>query len=385
MPNAKSRPRIGVDASRCLRAFPTGTENYARHILSALLNLEEAAEYEWVLYVDSNPVGQEVPWPDVPHASARLLPRVRMWTHRALSKEVRRRPPDVLFVPAHVLPICWPPGSGPPSVMTVHDLGYEYFPEAHNQLQRRYLQWSTRYAVRWSTRLICVSQATRADLIRLYGADPTKLDVVYEGDVRRRSLRAEQSLASRTVLGITRPYMLFLSTLQPRKNVARLIRSYAHLVETQDPGLDLVLAGQLGWLSEPIVQLARNSPAADRIHLLGYVDEDEAAALYADATFFCYPSLHEGFGLPVLEAQSVGVPVMTSRNSSLPEVAGDAALLVDPEDEEDIAAAMLRLSQDEALRQELIQKGYENVKRFSWPKAARETLEVLKKAMERPT
>ena len=377
-----SRLQIGVDASRCLRALSTGTENYARHILSALLALDEAAEYEWVLYVDREPKAQRFPWSQVPHATVRVLPRVRMWTHRALAGELRRQPPDLLFVPAHVLPFFWPPGSGPPTVMTVHDLGYEYFPEAHKPLQRFYLQWSTRYAVRRAARLICVSETTRTDLMQLYGARESKLDVVHEGAVRRRPL-ADQGSAHRSSLGVTRPYILFLSTLQPRKNVERLIRSYTQLVQSRNLDLELVLAGQLGWLSKTIVHTARHSPAADRIHLLGYVDENEAAALYAGAMFFCYPSLHEGFGLPVLEAQSVGVPVMTSCHSSLPEVAGDAALLVDPEDEEDIAAAMLRLSEDAALRQELIRKGYENVKRFSWPKAARETLEVLKKAMER--
>ncbi len=378
-----SRKQIGVDASRCLRPLPTGTENYARHILSALLDLQEATEYEWVFYMDQEPKGEQYAWLHVPHAKLRVLPRVRMWTHRALARELRRQSPDLLFVPAHVLPFTWRPRSRPPSVMTVHDLGYEHFPEAHTRLQRLYLKWSTRYAVRRAERLICVSQATRSDLIQLYGASEARLDVVYEGDVRRPTPLPDQGIARRDSLGVTGPYMLFLSTLQPRKNVIRLIRSFAHLVQTRDFELDLVLAGQLGWLSEPIALAARHSAAAHRIHLLGYVDEDEAAALYTGATFFCYPSLHEGFGLPVLEAQSVGVPVMTSRHSSLPEVAGDAALLVDPEDEEEIAAAMLRLSEDEALRQELIRKGYENVKRFSWPKAARETLEVLKKAMER--
>jgi len=296
---------------------------------------------------------------------------------------MRRRPPDWLFGPAHVWPFAGAFGAKPPAVMTVHDLGYEYFPEAHTPLQRRYLQWSTRYAVRRAARLICVSEATRTDLIRLYGARESKLDVVYEGDVRRRSPLADPiGTAHRSALGVTCPYMLFLSTVQPRKNVERLIRSYTRLVQTQALELDLVVAGQLGWLRETIVRTARRAPAADRIHLRGYVDEDAAAALCAGATFFCYPSLHEGFGLPVLEAQSAGVPVMTSRRSALPEVAGDAALLVNPEDEEEIAAAMLRLSNDETLRQELIRKGYENVKRFSWSKAARETLEVLQKAMD---
>lgn len=378
-----ARRQIGVDASRCLRPRPTGTENYARHILSALLALDEAAAYEWVLYVDREPDARQFSWTQAPHATVRVLPRVRLWTHRALAREIRRRPPDLLFVPAHVLPFAGVSGAQPPAVMTVHDLGYEYFPEAHTPLQRFYLQWSTRYAVRRAARLICVSEATRTDLIRLYGARESKLDVVYEGDVRRRGPVADSAgRAQHSALGVTCPYMLFLSTVQPRKNVERLIRSYTRLVQTQALELDLVVAGQLGWLSETIVRTARRAPAADRIHLLGYVDEDAAAALYAGATFFCYPSLHEGFGLPILEAQSAGVPVMTSRRSALPEVAGDAALLVNPEDEEEIAAAMLRLSNDETLRQELIRKGYENVKRFSWPKAARETLAVLQKAMD---
>ncbi len=377
-----SRRQIGVDASRCLQIRPTGTENYACHILTALLALDEAPEYEWLLYVDQEPGAGTFPWLQASHVTVRVLPRVRLWTHRALAGEMRRQPPDLLFVPAHVLPFAWSSRSGPPAVMTVHDLGYEYFPKAHTRRQRFYLQWSTRYAVRRATRLICLSESTRADLTRWYGAQASRLDVVHAGGVWRRPL-ADQSAACRASLGVTRPYMLFLSTLQPRKNVERLIHSYTRLVQTRNLDLDLVLAGQLGWLSETIAGAARHSPAADRIHMLGYVDEDEAAALYAGAQFFCYPSLHEGFGLPVLEAQFAGAPVMTSRHSSLPEVAGDAALLVDPEDEEDIAAAMLRLSEDEALRQELVRKGYENVKRFSWPKAARETLEVLKKAMDR--
>ena len=143
---------------------------------------------------------------------------------------------------------------------------------------------------------------------------------------------------------------------------------------------DLVLAGNPGWLSESLLALPATLELADRIHLTGYISEDERVALLQAADFFCFPSLHEGFGLPVLEAQQMGVPVMTSNNSSLPEVAGDAALLVDPNDIEAMAAAMLRLSQDETLRQELIAAGHENVKRFSWDKAAAETLAVLEAA-----
>lgn len=372
-------PCIGVDASRCLRDSPTGTENYARHLLQALLSLDEAAACRWRLYVDRQPAV----WMRGSHVEIRLLPRRRAWTHRALAGELRRDPPHALFVPAHVLPFALRPARRPPAVMTVHDLGYEYFPQTHKSLHRRYLRWSTRHAVRHAASLICVSQATSSDLQRLYKADAAKLRIVHEGHVARPGVGVQEARAARESMGLNRPYLLFLSTLQPRKNVARLLEAFARLAEDPSWELDLALAGQAGWLSGPIMQQAQLSPAAPRIHVLGYVDEKEAATLYDGARAFCYPSLHEGFGLPVLEAQAAGVPVMTSNRSSLPEVAGDAALLVDPEDTEAIAAAMRRISEDEALREDLIRKGHENVKRFSWPRAARETLAVLKQVLDR--
>jgi len=267
-------------------------------------------------------------------------------------------------------------------VMTIHDLGYEYFPRAHDRRQRLYLRLTTRYAVTRAQRLICISAATARDLTCLYGADSSRLDVVHEGCCPLLPLDPATATHQLQDLGVTRPYALFLSTLQPRKNVERLIRSYTCLWHRGDLDWDLVLAGKPGWLSQPILEAARTSAAQSCIHLPGYVNTEQAAALYAGARFFCYPSLHEGFGLPILEAQSCGVPVMTSHNSSLPEIAGDAALLVDPENEEEIAQAMLRLSQDEKLRQDLVAKGYRNLSRFSWEKAARETLAVLARIIQ---
>jgi glycosyltransferase involved in cell wall biosynthesis len=175
--------------------------------------------------------------------------------------------------------------------------------------------------------------------------------------------------------------------VQPRKNLARLITAYERLCARQEIAWDLVLAGGAGWLSAPILAQARQSRYAERIHLPGYVPDADLPALLAGAYFFCFPSLYEGFGLPVLEAQQLGVPVITSNhsaanNSALPEIAGEAALLVDPTDVEAIAQAMLTLSQDEALRQRLIEAGYANVQRFSWEKAAAETLAVLVAAVE---
>lgn len=376
-------PVVGVDASRSAADQPTGTENYARAILRHLIRLPDAADIEWRLYhrdgADSLPPELTKPANVVPVP----LPNRRMWTHRSLGPEVRRRGPDILFVPAHVLPFAWTRRSMPALIMTVHDLGYLHFPEAHPWRQRTYLNLTTRWAAARADRLICDSEATRQDLMRFYKAEPSRLHTVHLG--WNQPPNAGPACNPRSVLAkfkLRRPFALFVGTLQPRKNLERLIHAYGRLHAREDPGWDLVLAGRVGWLADPILAAARSSPAAAAIRILGYVEEEDAAVLRRQARFFCYPSLHEGFGLPILEAQSQGVPVLTSSRSSLPEVAGDAALLVDPEDVDEIAQAMLRLSRDEELRAELVAKGHENVKRFSWEKAARETLAVLKRAMK---
>lgn len=373
---------VGVDASRSTADQPTGTENYAREILRHLLRLPEAADIEWRLYFRAGADTLPAELTDRSNVVPVLLPNRRMWTHRALGPEVRRRRPDVLFVPAHVLPFAWTRRSMPALVMTIHDLGYRHFPKAHPWRQRTYLNLTTRWAATRAACLICDSEATRQDLIRFHRTDPGRLHTVHLG--WNPPSDPNPACDPGTVLAkfdLQRPFALFVSTLQPRKNAERLIHAYGRLHAREDPGWDLVLAGRIGWLAEPILSAARSSPVAEAIHIPGYVDEEDVVVLRRQARFFCYPSLHEGFGLPILEAQSQGVPVLTSNRSSLPEVAGDAALLVDPENVDEIAQAMLRLSRDEELRAELVAKGHENVKRFSWEKAARETLAVLKRAM----
>jgi glycosyltransferase involved in cell wall biosynthesis len=383
---------IGIDASRALRAQATGTERYAREIVRALLALPEARAHRWRLYVHAAaelsaflpPGSAEEP----PAVELCLLPWRRAWTHTALAREVLRRPPAVLFVPAHVVPLVLPARRLPPAVVTVHDLGYRAFPQAHPLRQRLYLDWSTRWSAHAAACVIAVSEATRRDLARAYGTPEAKLAVVYEAAAPVPPVAQGEIAAAQARYGLARPYALYVGTLQPRKNVVRLLQAYTRLHGLHDsgadsgadPGFDLVLAGAPGWLSAPTLdEAARLGRAglAGRIHLPGYVPDGDLAALLRGARLFCYPSLYEGFGLPILEAQSAGTPVMTARNSSLPEVAGDAALLVDPEDVDALAAAMLALARDEELRRRLIQAGYENVSRFSWERAARETLSVL--------
>ena len=377
---------IGVDVSRALRARRTGTERYALEIVRHMLQLPDAHEHAWRLYSDTAPSGSpfpaHTPGSPVDNVELAVLPGRRLWTHRTLASEVLRRPPNVLFVPAHVIPFVWPSRRLPPSVVTIHDLGYLHFPDAHTWRQRQYLDWSTRWSARVAARVIAISGATADDLHTAYAIDRRKIDVIYEATVPTAVVDAAAPPLPPQLRG---SYALFVGTIQPRKNLVRLAQAYAQLVKSHGVPWDLVIAGGKGWLSDEVVRAIEDLALPERIHLLGYVPESQLPGLLQGAQLFCFVSLYEGFGLPILEAQAAGVPVMTANNSSLPEVAGDAAILVDPTDVDAIADAMLRLSRDEPLRQQLIVAGRANVARFSWQKAARATLAVLiEAAQQRP-
>lgn len=373
---------IGIDASRAVRAQRTGTERYSLEIIRHLLAMPEAGEHRWWLYLDApdrdTRLTEHLPGAD--HVEVCVLPTRRLWTHRTLAHEVTRRRPDVLFVPAHVIPFVIPASRLPASVVTVHDLGYHAFPETHTWQQRLSIEGGTRWSVHVAQRVIAVSQATADDLTARYHAPAQRIRVIYEAPAQTTIVTHDQMAAVRQRYGLKHPYALFIGTIQPRKNVARLLQAYDWLYRNTPVSWDLVFAGAPGWLSDSLYERAASLGLAQHVRFLGYVPDDDLPALLKGALFFSFPSLFEGFGLPVLEAQSYGVPVLTSNNSSLPEVAGDAALLVDPTDVDAIANAMLRLSQDEVLRQQLIEAGYANVRRFSWEKAAQETMAVLKEA-----
>jgi len=367
--------RIGIDASRAVTAHPTGTEIYSQRLIRALLRLESPHRFR--LYCRSLP-----PAGAFPDADLRVIPFPRLWTHLRLSWEMARRPPDVLFVPAHVLPLVHPRAS----LVTVHDLGYLYFAEAHPWRQRLYLDLSTRWNARAATHLLADSQATKADLVAHYSTLPEKITVAYPG--RDETLAPVHDLATieavKARYGISGDYFLYLGTLQPRKNLSRLIAAYAHPAppSPSHPVPQLVLAGKRGWLYEGLFAQVRRLGLEGRVLFPGYVPDEDKAALLSGALAFVFPSLYEGFGLPVLEAQACGCPAVTSTTSSLPEVAGDAALLVDPGDTAAIAAAMQRVAADPALRESLVERGFANVRRFSWSACARAVLSVIEQCAE---
>jgi glycosyltransferase involved in cell wall biosynthesis len=367
---------IGIDASRAATGQRTGTEAYAYHLIQALIPLAEARGHHLRLYFNWPPAPGS--FPNSPLVEQVLVPFPRLWTHVRLNQELRQRPPDIFFTPAHVIPI----GYRCPSVATVHDLGYHHFPETHTASQRLYLRWSTGHNARLAQRVIVDSQATADDLLRFYPIEPSKVVVIHPGvDPALQRITDEETLSIVwRKYRVYPPYFLYIGTLHPRKNLLRLMEAFAGSgLAGQESLHTLVLAGKSGWLTQPIIEaLHRMSPeVSGRIHLPGFVDDADKAALLSGATALAFPSLYEGFGFPVLEAQACGTAVICANGSSLPEVAGKGGLLVDPFDKGAIASALQQVAADDALRERLVACGYDNVRKFNWQKAAAEVLETL--------
>lgn len=359
---------IGIDGSRAFIDKKTGTENYSYQLISHLVQLDQTNNYHIFLRPqNSKPKGS---WPTNLHFTT--IPYPRLWTQAGLAGQTYRENLDVLFVPSHTLPLIRKPGLK--TVLTVHDLGAEYLPTTHQLKQRLYLKLMTNYQLKSATHLIAVSEATKQDIIKRVGVRAEKISVVYEG--------YNQNLFKPTKSVVSGEYFLFVGTIQPRKNLERLIKAYAQFLKQQGPSKqpELVLAGSKGWLADEIYALPARLGIKNQVKFLGYVPDEKLPALYSGAKAFLFPSLFEGFGLPILEAMACGCPVLTSNISSMPEVGGDAALYVDPYSVEDITRGIEKIMNQE-LRIKNIKKGFEQVKKFSWEKCAKETLLVLKQTL----
>lgn len=360
---------IGVDASRAVVARRTGTENYSVQVIRSLV--QAAPEHRFRLYLrEPAPEGL---LPRGPLAEHVLIGPQRLWTHLGLSWETLRRPPEVLFIPAHVVPV-W---HGAPTVVTVHDLGYRFYPRQHTLRSRLYLDLSTRFSCRAACRVIADSQATARDLQSQYRVPPGKTVVAYPGldpTLSRAGKEAQQSVRARYHL--ERPFVLYVGTIQPRKNLTRLVEAMARL-PAEFGAVELVLAGKMGWLAGGIQDRMRELGLEERVRFPGYVPQEDLAALLSAGECFVMPSLYEGFGLPVLESMACGTPVICSDAGSLPEAAGDAALLFTPTDVDGLTAALSRVLGDAALRSELVGRGYQQAARFSWERCASQVLAAL--------
>lgn len=364
---------IGIDASRLQVGLRTGTELYTWELIHALGTIDQGL-YRYLLYSNGRP--QALP-PLPPNFELRSIPFPRLWTHLRLAAEMALHAPDLLFVPAHVLPI-WSPCR---AVVTIHDLGYLHYPAAHPLTRRLYLRSSTRWNAWRATRILADSEATRRDIVAFCRVPAAKIDVAYLGVSPRFAPVEDRARVRSTAAryGIAGPYLLYVGTIQPRKNLIRLIDAWAaYVASVLSTPVTLVIAGKHGWLTEQIERRAAELGIGERVRFTGYVADDDLPALLSGALAFLLPSLYEGFGLPVLEAQACGTPVLTSTTSSLPEVAGDAAVLVDPADTAAIQEGIARLIEDADLREQLRVRGLARVADWTWERTARQALATFK-------
>ncbi len=302
-----------------------------------------------------------------------------VWEQCIAPIAVRRAHIDVLFCPVNVVPLA----TALPSVVTVHDLAFVAHPEAFHASKRRYLNLMTRLSVRRARQVIAVSAHTKADLVRHFGVSPDRITVIPNAaDPRFRPADNPDALrAFRAAHHLPERFILFVGTLEPRKNLRRLIEAFIPLAVT-DPNLQLVILGASGWLTSDIAPLVAQHAIADRINFPGYVSDDDLPCWYQAATIFCYPSLYEGFGLPVLEAMACGVPVVTANTSSIPEVTGDAAILIEPTDVTALRSALQTLLDDPARRDALRAAGIARATHYSWDSTVHATRAVLAAAMQ---
>jgi glycosyltransferase involved in cell wall biosynthesis len=352
-----------------------GIGRLTREIVAALAALDSPHQYR--LFV----AGANAPLPPPPAAnftwkSTRITPDwfARIW-HRArlpLPVEAFTGGVDLYHATDFTLPPTLPQTR---TLLTVHDLSFVRVPETSSPRLKAYLDVVVPRSARRANHIIADSQATKDDLIDLYGIANDKVTVILSG-VDARFRRVDYSANVRAKYSISdAPYIFAIGTVQPRKNYARLIEALARL-RAEGQNVMLVIAGGKGWLDDPIYQTLDALQLRNYVRFIGFADDADLPALYSEALCLAFPSLYEGFGLPILEAMACGTPVITSKVSSMPEAAGDAALLIDPHDVDALTDALRRVISDSTLREDLVQRGYTQAARFTWDAAARKLLAV---------
>ncbi|UOQ70158.1 glycosyltransferase family 4 protein [Hymenobacter cellulosilyticus] len=306
----------------------------------------------------------------VPHV---LLPPARhpflfvAWFEGAVAAWLRKHRPAVFLSPDGFTTL----RTRVPRLTVIHDLAFEHFPQDVDWLQRKYYHYFIPKFVRASARIVAVSEATRQDLVQTYGTSADKIRVVYNAaDAHFRPLPAEEQQDVRDRFSAGKPYFLFVGALQPRKNLVNLLRAFDEFKTRTGSAAKLLIVGRTAWKAGPMFDVYQQMKHRGAVHLTGRVTDVELVQLYAAALATVYVPYFEGFGIPIIEAQACASPVLTSNCSSMPEVAGDAALLIDPFSVPSIAEGLTRLDADAGLRAELVQKGLANVHRFSWVRSA---------------
>jgi len=365
--------RIAIDA-HSVGAKLAGNESYATNLIEALAQIDSVNDY--TLYVTTQEAQDRFHqrWANftvkttLPHTPLIRIPLI-------LSAELRKNPVDVLHVQFTAPPFC-----PCPVVVSLHDLSFEHLPHTFNRRSRTQLRLTVRHSAKRAARIISLSEHTRQDIAQTYGIDEKLIHAIPlaapPGFARVQDDKELQRV--RHTYGIMGNYILSVGSIQPRKNLARLVKAYASLkarLSTNELPR-LVLVGKRAWLYDETLRALEETGLSKLVILTGYVPQSDLPALYSGALCFVYPSYFEGFGLPPLEAMKCGAPVIVGNTTSLPEVVGNAALSVDPYDVEAIAAGIERLIKDSVLRDQLSVKGLARAEMFDWQKTARQTLRV---------
>lgn len=372
---------IGINGRSLFRQI-TGVQHYALEISRSLSALQDE---NLQVTIFSGREGRSRSETNMP-VSASLFPasgplRGVFWEQALLRRMVRKSGVDALFNPANVAPLF----PGVTNIVTIHDLAFLLFPGFFSDSFSRYYREAVPRIAARADAIITVSNSSREDILRYLPVRPEKVSVVHQGVSKRFNLKpSEDELEKvRVTYGLPHRFFLSISSLEPRKNLRMLVRSYGLLPEDTREEFGLVLTGTGGRIfADDGVGQEISGLADSQVITTGYIPAEDLVTIYHLATALVYPSLYEGFGLPVLEAMAASTPVITSNRSSIPEVAGNAALLVDPEDAEELAGAMELLANDSGTRNLLIERGRKRCAGFTWENTARKTLEIIRAATE---
>ena len=353
-----------------------GVSNHTRFLIEELAKLDHANEY--TLFVGPQ-IKQHLDLPNnwrvVESRLPTIKPKYRIpWEQFIAPLLLAQRRATLFHGLLNIAPLLSPV----PTIVTIHDLAFMDVTGSHRKANRRYLAAATRQGVRQAAHIFAVSEYSKQAIVERLGIAPERISIAYNAAGEQYRPRSATELAEwRTKNNVPERFMLYLGTLEPRKNIPNLLRAYAQV--RHEIAMPLLIGGGKGWNFDEIFATHQELGLGDDVRFLGYVPSEDLPYWYNAATFFVYPSRYEGFGIPPLEAMASGTPVLTTNATSIPEVVGDAAIQVDPDDVTGFAENLKRLAHDPTLREELRDRGLERAKAFSWTNLARTTLDVYRK------
>ena len=371
--------KIGIDASRYNHEQATGVEWYSWHIINGIIKEALKTKDDGIILYAKEPIEYLNESTGNENIFKKIIKAKRLWTAFHLSKEMIKNPPDVLFVPSHTLPLHMPKKT----VITIHDVAFRREKKVYSFFQYHHLNWSAKFAVKRASKIISPSEATKNDLIEFFRCPAEKITVIPHGFSAPKEVDDSNKEKSEIFkyFKITKelPYILFVGRLENKKNLGRLVSAFGQF-SYNHPDFKLILAGKRGVGFEDILKKINKLELTNKVIMPGYITEDEKFLLYKYCRIFAFPSLYEGFGLPVLEAFHHKKSVLCSKIPALMEVCGDAAKYVDPLSVDEISKGLDLLADDDSFSNNLILKGTERLKKFSWEESSKKTLEVIKNA-----